>query len=1122
LSEKKNILRFWRDTEIFNIPTVPKRENKTKLKVTTYQHGSLLPWQKGHKNSLISTENEVWTHAVFLGVTESRRWAQVVLQATCPEQKLDGHDLEQLGGNGWLAAFIVNSGGHMVSDSYIPASFALGVQRLRVGETLDNLDKDIRKQIEKFRERCPETQVYAKNGEESEALAAANSEHEQRIQPRSVSIGWAELDIELHHALDMLGTAAPNLSFSVVIKSTLRRKNKNDTVSKAGTDIDFLNSFYLNDLDCLIEELDNGNFLNRTLEQYLDPPSQIGTRRDILRDPRAMADCIAPLNLTLGRWPASSKHHLMLAQQAAVGSIMSQLHDEAGGLVAVNGPPGTGKTTLLCDIVADVLVQRALKLAKLEAPKEAFGNKTTVGGRNVYPLKPEIVVGTGIVVTSNNNTAVENITRELPALAKIAKEEHESAAYFNEVAAQVFAAAGIKAPAWGLVAAALGNSDNRRQFANAFFCEKNEKPFVPGQPCDIKTLLEASPDDANEQWKEAKRSFLDLFKQVDATRSTFDGIRKALAKIASLHLQKTEIHQQIENKEAELLAVPSKWAVRIQKVEIMLKNSQTELEEAAKSEKAAELAAQIYNGELQGAQIRLAPRFLDRLLKALGIITRKMREYDNAMLDLQEQLNETNKIHLMEFKKLQNCKQAIRQYEKELAELKISQHRESANLKEQLELLKHQLKQVQQRCKQCKDKVHEWKKQTGSTVPDEAFFKLKEEDRHLASIWVNPNFDRLRAQLFLSALRLHETTLLACKGKAIANLRAVKDMLNRNTPEPISKDQRGLLWDMLFFTVPVVSSTLASFDRLFAGLGSESLGWLLIDEAGQATPQSVVGALWRSKRAVVIGDPLQIEPVMTVPSAIVGELSSWYRLDALWSPCTQSAQTLADRTMTLGAWIGDPGTPETSVWTGLPLRAHRRCTDPMFTVANAIAYKGQMVQANKNPSMIDCCLSESAWFNVQGISCEDQVVHEEIDLLATLLCQLRDNWPTRSNGELANLFVISPFRKVAEKCKSAFDQAGVRSTEWPISSGTVHRFQGKEADIVLIVLGSAPGKAGSGSRNWASSKPNLLNVALTRAKLRVYMIGNIADWESYPGYDVLAKEFRKNNQVIEENKTFFA
>ncbi len=43
--------------------------------------------------------------------------------------------------------------------------------------------------------------------------------------------------------------------------------------------------------------------------------------------------------------------------------------------------------------------------------------------------------------------------------------------------------------------------------------------------------------------------------------------------------------------------------------------------------------------------------------------------------------------------------------------------------------------------------------------------------------------------------------------------------------------------------IPVVSTTFASLPRLFRDVGREALGWLLVDEAGQASAQQVVGGI---------------------------------------------------------------------------------------------------------------------------------------------------------------------------------------------------------------------------------------------------------------------------------------
>lgn len=55
--------------------------------------------------------------------------------------------------------------------------------------------------------------------------------------------------------------------------------------------------------------------------------------------------------------------------------------------------------------------------------------------------------------------------------------------------------------------------------------------------------------------------------------------------------------------------------------------------------------------------------------------------------------------------------------------------------------------------------------------------------------------------------------------------------------------------------------------------------------------------------------------------------------------------------------------------------------------------------------------------------------------------------------------------------------------------------------MVVLVLGSAPNK--NGARAWAAEKPNLLNVAVSRARRRLYVIGNQQNWQNHRYFSVL-------------------
>jgi hypothetical protein len=91
------------------------------------------------------------------------------------------------------------------------------------------------------------------------------------------------------------------------------------------------------------------------------------------------------------------------------------------------------------------------------------------------------------------------------------------------------------------------------------------------------------------------------------------------------------------------------------------------------------------------------------------------------------------------------------------------------------------------------------------------------------------------------------------------------------------------------------------------------------------------------------------------------------------------------------------------------------------------------------------------------------------------------------------LAVISPFRAQAEAIEAAilkrFDLETIRRHR--IRTGTVHAFQGSEADTVVIALGVAEGDA-AGRRRFVAG-PNLFNVMVTRARGHLHFVTAVGD-----------------------------
>jgi hypothetical protein len=278
-------------------------------------------------------------------------------------------------------------------------------------------------------------------------------------------------------------------------------------------------------------------------------------------------------------------------------------------------------------------------------------------------------------------------------------------------------------------------------------------------------------------------------------------------------------------------------------------------------------------------------------------------------------------------------------------------------------------------------------------------------------------------------------------------------------------------------------------------LKPDDIGWLLIDEAGQALPQAAVGGILRARRTVVVGDPLQIPPVVSLPDRLTAEICRFFNVDrSRWAAPEASAQTVADRA---SRFQGSFGRDEERRHVGVPLLVHRRCQEPMFGISNRIAYDEQMVHAAgiRDAGDIGGLLGPSCWFNVDG-DASSKWCPAEGEQVVDLLLQIA------KAGILApDMFVITPFRIVAQELRrrleaepGLFAALGVDGREWLRDRvGTIHTVQGREADSVILVLGAPTGTQG-GARGWAAGTPNILNVAVSRAKQNFYVVGSYGAW----------------------------
>jgi len=870
---------------------------------------------------------------------------------------------------------------------------------------------------------------------------------------------------------------------------------------------ELLNSFFLEDLDRVRDAFRSGDVglaLNALVTGRLRRE-----RVDVVRDPSTVAATLSPDRIPLSRWPVHGRYPLVMMQQAAVNHAVGELAE--AGLVGINGPPGTGKTTLLRDVVAKVVLDRSVAMQRFEDPLEAFTHVATMaagqGFLHLWALD-ESLLRHEIVVASSNNKAVENISREIPAIDAVADDLEPPLRYFASVADRVLQgrAGGEgceEGLAWGLAAAVLGNSANRRDFVNAFWWDRDRgmqrylrgiidgwnpesqseqlegQPGVEGEEDGTEDdewpevlFLEDAPRDrgeALERWRAARQRFRGALGRAGEERRRLEAAKKALE-------ERSELERSADSARAELDTFRGRLAElsdRAGSLERTLERGRERTREAVAD---------------RDALRSVRPGFFARLFR-----TRRFREWRAGMEIEVARVREARGVE-------QEAERSWRVTCSERDELEVGLRARSQSLAD-----------LERRLEEIRSILSRARRDLGERLPDRQFWSLPEDERQRLSPWLSERFQAARDDLFGACFELHRAFIDAAAPRLRHNLGAAMMFLKGRRLTEKQEPARRSLWASLFLVVPVVSTTFASVSRMFGPLGREQLGWLLIDEAGQTIPQAAVGAAWRSRRVIAIGDPMQIPPVVTMPQRLTNAIMTEYDIDPdRWAAPRSSVQSLADR----ASWFGTTLRQASGdVWVGSPLRVHRRCEQPMFRIANQVAYDGLMVQATPSgPSTIGTVLGESCWLHQDG----GEPGHwspPEGELAAGLLLRLFDHGVREPE-----IFFITPFRLVRANLRKRLQRVVSQHSNLPAwqwvqeNVGTVHTFQGKEAEAVVLVLG-APSPQAAGARYWAGGEPNLLNVAVSRAKRRLYVIGHRESWRTAGVFRMLAENLPSKKAV---------
>lgn len=277
---------------------------------------------------------------------------------------------------------------------------------------------------------------------------------------------------------------------------------------------------------------------------------------------------------------------------------------------------------------------------------------------------------------------------------------------------------------------------------------------------------------------------------------------------------------------------------------------------------------------------------------------------------------------------------------------------------------------------------------------------------------------------------------------------------------------------------------------------------VIIDEASQCDIASVVPLLARSRKAVFAGDPMQLAHVSALDVSVEQALLKQYDLGGSqlqrFTYRVNSAFVLADANASI---------PESArVRLDLHFRSHGLiadyCNEAFYSnTLNVVTLSERLnIPPGLQPGIHWTHVAGKLEPGTTGAWCA-----EEIEIVGRELRSLA------AGGYRGTIGVVTPFRQQMIRLKDTFEACSFLTPDFMervrFLVSTAHGFQGDERDLILFSLCAGP-ELPEGATIFIRENPNLFNVAVSRARAVLHVVGN-RDWALSCGIPFVEKLARR-------------